>query len=114
MQAYLYKSCTRNGRDVAVFWRRKARCSLRIQSRSERMFVDWLAPLLPEQQRKRTSLIYNYCLFQMPQPGFEPGTTRSSVWRSPRLSYWSVLSYESRLPDLNGGQIGLQPTTLPD
>ena len=24
---------------------------------------------------------------KVPQPGFEPGTTRSSVWRSPRLSY---------------------------
>ncbi len=23
----------------------------------------------------------------MPQPGFEPGTARSSVWRSPSLSY---------------------------
>src|SRR5665647_1522878 len=96
MQAYLYKSCTRNGRDFAVFWRRKARCRLRIQSRSERMFVDWLAPLLPEQQRKRTSLIYNNCLFQMPQPGFEPGTTRSSVWRSPRpVSYTHLRAHET-------------------
>jgi hypothetical protein len=32
------------------------------------------------------NLLKNHVL-KVPQPGFEPGTTRSSVWRSPELSY---------------------------
>ena len=30
-------------------------------------------------------------LLEVPPPGFEPGTTRSSVWRSPSLSYRGFL-----------------------